>query len=236
MHAIDRQQLIDTFAYGMVPVPHSFINPSAPEYRETEAAAARYDHDVRRAAQLIEEVGFVKGADGAFRTSGGQPLRLEIRTTSGDDFKDKLLFGVAEEWKGAGLGAETVIIPRQRAEDREYRATRPGFELTRQPNDLSEGALRRFMSREAALPENDYRAQNRTRYMSAELDALIDSYLTTIPRAQRLDITRQMVRHVSENLPVMGITYNVEGTLISNRLTNVNAAVSTRNGHEWDAK
>lgn len=236
MHATDRKQLIDTIAYGLVPIPHNYVNPTAPEYRDTDSAAVRYEFDLRRAGQLIEEVGYRRGPDGVYRDAANQPLVVEIRTTSGDDFRDKLMFAVADQWKQAGVGAETVVIPRQRAEDREYRANRPGFEMVRQPNDMGEGALRRFTGKEAALPENDYRAQNRTRYMSPDLDDAIERYLTTIPIPERLNYARRIVAHVSENLVIMGITYNVEAMLISNRLSNVDATLDTRNGYEWDLR
>ena len=58
-----------------------------------------------------------------------------------------LLHRAADYFQRAGVGADTLIIPRQRLEDREWRANRPGFEVVRQPNDLSEGGLRRFHGR-----------------------------------------------------------------------------------------
>ncbi len=235
LHAVDRKNIIDTILYGQVPVPTSFINPGLPEFRETEAAAIRYDYDPRRAAQLIEELGYTRGGDGFF-ASAGQRLSVEVRTTAGDDLRDKLLFATSDYWQQNGVGVETVIIPRQRTDDREYRSTRPGFEMVRQPNDLTEGALRRYHGQEAALPENGFRGQNRTRYASPELDALIDRYLVTVPRQERLEVLRQMVRHISEQLPVMGVTYNVEAMLVSKRILNVDANVATRNGHEWDVR
>jgi peptide/nickel transport system substrate-binding protein len=236
MHATDRKGMIDTILYGQVPVPHSFINPALPEFRETEAAAARYDYDPRRATQLIEELGYTRGGDGFFAAANGQRLAAEIRTTAGDDLRDKLLFATSDFWQQNGVGVENVIIPRQRTDDREYRSTRPGFELVRQPNDLTEGALRRFHGQEAALPENSYRGQNRTRYSSPELDALIDRYLVTVPRQERIEVLRQMVRHISEQLPIMGLTYGVESMLIAKRIVNVDADVASRNGHEWDLR
>src|SRR5438094_1935681 len=148
LHAIDRQQLIDSFLGGFVPVPHSFLNPGDPFYKDTESQAVHYDYDPRRAAQLVESLRYTKAADGSFRETTGRTLSIEIRTTSGDDLRDKLLLGIANHLQQAGIGVETVIIPRQRAEDLEYRVTRPGFEMVRQPNDLSEGGLRRFHGRE----------------------------------------------------------------------------------------
>ena len=127
-------------------------------------------------------------------------------------------------------------LPDPEAQDLEYRINRPAFELTRQPDDFSEASLRRILGRESALPANGYRGQNRTRYMSAELDSLIDRYLITIPQKERMDIGREIVRHVTENLPIMGIAYDATAMLIGSEMSNVNAVDFTRNAHLWDVK
>ena len=157
LHATDRQALVDTFMGGMMPVAHSYVSPAQPEFKAVESSIIRYDYDPRRAAQLIEGLGYTRGADGIYRDAAGERLNVEIRTTAGDDLRDKILLTLANEWPGSGVTVEPVLIPRQRAEDREYRANRPAFEMVRQPNDLSEGALQRLTSSEAALPENNYR-------------------------------------------------------------------------------
>ena len=72
--------------------------------------------------------------------------------------------------------------------------------------------------------------------MNPELDALIDRYLVTIPWAERMQVGQQIVHHISEQLPIMGLLYNTEPLLISNRLKNVDANLSTRNSHEWDTQ
>ena len=61
-----------------------------------------------------------------------------------------------------------------------YRATFPGFELTRQPAELQ-----RYYSKEVPLPENNFRGGNRIRYVSPEFDGLLDRYFTTIPPRER---------------------------------------------------
>jgi ABC-type transport system substrate-binding protein len=145
-----------------------------------------------------------------------------------------MFYAAANNFQQVGLGVDTLIIPRQRVEDREWRANRPGFEVVRQPNDLTEAALRRMHGADAALPANNYRGFNRTRYASPELDSLIERFFTTIPRAERMDVLRGIVRHVSDQLPVMGVGHVVEAWLINNRVQNFSAPVSTRNGHNWD--
>src|SRR5581483_2045298 len=65
--AIDRQEIVDTFAGGMSPVPLSFLKPNQPEYGEIEASLPRYDFDVQRATRMLEDLGYSKGGDGFYQ-------------------------------------------------------------------------------------------------------------------------------------------------------------------------
>ncbi len=81
-HAIDRQAMADTLQGGVAPVAHSFLPPGQAEYREVEAQLPRYEYEPRRATQMIEALGYTRGADGALRDQTGQRLEIEIRTGS----------------------------------------------------------------------------------------------------------------------------------------------------------
>src|SRR6185369_280947 len=69
LSAIDRQQMVDTIQSGLGTVANSLVIPALPEYQEVEKAAVRYEYDPRKSAQLIEEIGFVRGAEGFFNDS-----------------------------------------------------------------------------------------------------------------------------------------------------------------------
>jgi peptide/nickel transport system substrate-binding protein len=236
LHAADRQQMVNSLLEGQSRVADSYVGPDQPEFADVQSSVTSYPYDLARANQLFERLGYTKGGDGIFRDASGQSPNIEIRTTGGDDLRDKIMFSIADSWNRAGIPTETVIVPRALADDREYRANRPAFEIVRQPNTLTESALRRFESREAALPENRYRGANRVRYQNPEYDVLMERYLVAIQPTERLELARQLVRHFSENLPVMGVLYSITPMLITNRLVNVTAEVNTRNSHEWDLR
>lgn len=231
MHAIDRRQLADTFMGGLTTVADSVIGPSEREYKEIEGSLVRYDYDPGKAAQLIEGLGYTMGSDGMFRGSAGQRLSVELRTGAGDQLQEKLVLAIADSWHRAGANAEPVIFPRQRSNDLEYRQTRPGFEMVRQPAEIN-----RFHSSGTPLPENGFRGHNRTRYINPELDALIDRYFITIPWLERMEVLGRIVHHLSDQLVAMGILYDAQPMLIANRLLQVTSAGQTSNAHEWDVK
>lgn len=238
MHALDRQQLVDSLQGGLVPVAHMMLSPDTLEHKESLGSIVRYENDPRRAVQLIDSLGYTRRADGGFRNTAGERLAVEVRATAGEDVFEKSVLAVGDYWQRIGVAVEPVIVPRQRDQDLEYITTFPGFNLTRQPNQLE--ALGDHRISQAPLPENGYRGRNRARYLNPEFDALVDRYFSTIPRAERLEIVKQVMHHITTNLTMMGLFYNTEPTLISNRLTGVTARTGDGthawNAHLWDVQ
>src|SRR5207245_11588909 len=114
-------------------VADGYLKPGEPEYPGIEGSIIRYEYDPRAAIQLIEQTGYRRSADEMFGSSGGQPLTIHFQTTI-MDIQQKSLLSVADYLKQVGVGSEIEVLAPQRVDDREYRATRPGFELTRTPN------------------------------------------------------------------------------------------------------
>jgi len=234
LYALDRKGMSDALQEGQASIAHSPLVPTEPEYKELESQIVRFDYDPRRAAQIIEGLGYSRGSDGFFLDERGQRLTIEGRTNAGDDLKDKLLFTSADLWQRAGVTVETYIVPRQAASDRELRSTYPGFDLVRQPFDPL-----RYHTAEAPLPSNRFQGNNRGRYMNAELDAIVDRYYVTIARPERLRVLGQMLHHISDQAVILGTLYGQEPILISNKLVNVAVSlpqrvVDTWNAAEWD--
>jgi peptide/nickel transport system substrate-binding protein len=165
LHAIDRQELADTIDYGLVPVANGLVYPTLVEGRETERAIVRYDYDQRRAAQMIEGLGYTRDSDGFYRDAGGQQLRLEIRATQGE-INPKTMFAVADFLQRVGVAIDPVIIPLQLVSDQQYRATFPGLIVNGGGGDADE--LEQSHSSRARLPETNYTGGNRSRYMNPE--------------------------------------------------------------------
>lgn len=81
---------------------------------------------------------------------------------------------------------------------------------------------------------------NNTRYRNAEYDALLDLYLVTIPMAERIESLGQVIYHIADQLPEMGLYYRVQPTMVAKRVTGAGArhvnGTEAWNVHEWDAK
>lgn len=200
---------------------HLYLAPSEPEYKEVEDAVIRYEYDPRRAIQLIEGIGYTRGSDGIFRDRNGERLAVELRS-NGERIIENTIVPVANFWTQLGVATEPVLVPPQRIVDREYVATFPSFRMMRQPNTASQ--FNRIHSSLTPLPGNRFVGSNYSRYKSPELDTLIDTFLTTIPRAERIQILRQAMRHISENLNQMGLFYDADFTFVGNRIGYIGAS------------
>jgi peptide/nickel transport system substrate-binding protein len=234
MYGTDRQELVDTIQGGLTSIAHLYLPPSEPEYAEVQDAVVRYEYDPRRAAQLIEGLGYTKGSDGIYRSAAGERLSLELRS-NGEPVTEKTIVPVANFWTQLGIPTEPMLIPPQRINDREYVATFPSLRMMRQGNEAY--MLNRQHSSQIPRPETNFVGTNYARYTNDEWDALIDRFLTTIPHAERIQALRAIMRHMSENLNLMGMFYDADFICLSNRLDNITAE-ETRlwNIQNWDVK
>lgn len=234
-HAIDRQEIADTAMGGKGVLADGILwDASNPEWKDIERSVVRYPFDPRRSNQLIEEIGYRKRADGFFYDpTSDQRLTVELRTLTSFDTAVKIIFPVADYWQRVGVGVDTLIVPQQLQGDRKYRAERPGFDLPTSPRNLT-----RHHSAEVALPENDYRGANRARYSNPDFDTLIDRYYVTIPWTERMAVLSQIVHHMTDQVTVMGLFFDITPVMVANRIRNVKAWRGSElwNPHEWDVK
>jgi peptide/nickel transport system substrate-binding protein len=230
LHALDRQQMVDTIQFGMSDVAHAILNPKDPEYPPIQGDIIRYEYDPRQSARLIEEIGYVRAPDGFYQSAAGQRLAVEIWASG----ESKTMIAAADSWKQAGVDASPVVLPPQRWSDREYVAQFPGFRIQRQPN--SGFNLRGFQSTATPRPETRYAGNNYSRYISPELDGLIDRYFTTVPKEERSQALGSVIHYMTDVVTVMGLYYDVQATLVTNRITGMTSPGTGWNAHIWDIR
>jgi len=231
-YALDRTQMATTIQHGQVPIANSFFPVNTPEYADAEQAAVHYDYDPRKAIQLIEDLGYVRDADGSFRDNANQQLTVPIWTSGGLDEQVKATLSVADYWKQVGIDAEPVVIPTQRASDREYLANFPAFVLHQQ--SVGRAFMPNLLSSAAPLAENQYVGANYSRYRNPELDALINRFTITVRPEDRSPIVQQMVRLTTEQAVLIGLYSNATAILVANRIHGVTGEKPGWNIHLWN--
>jgi peptide/nickel transport system substrate-binding protein len=239
-HAIDRQELADTLVAGMSPVAHTFLSPNQAVYRDIEAAVPRYEYDPARAAQMLEAAGYRKGADRTYRDEANRRLELEVRSAP-EDQAAKSATAIADYWQRLGVDATAVRTTPQQSQDPQYVATFPAFAVFGGPNDVN--SLRILHSSQTRLPGNSFRIGgpgNRSRYMSSEFDTLLDAYTRTVSMPERITALGQIIRHMADQVTVVGLYYIPQSGAISDRMVNVSVEwpgqYITWNAREWDVR
>jgi len=238
LHAIDRQEMVDTIMLGQGGIAHTVVPGLWREYEGIQDAIVRYEYDPRKAAQLIEELGYRKGGAGIYEDSTGQRLGFEHWGIQEEQERVRATFIVTDFWKKLGLDVEPNILPAARSRDRELQAGFPAFMVRGVPGSYS--VLDSFYhSKNIPTAENGFQGNNRARYANGELDAAIDRFSATIPFQPRVQVLKDVVRHQSEQAVWMGMFYAVYNTMVSNKVSGVTPGSNRAkafNAHLWDVK
>jgi peptide/nickel transport system substrate-binding protein len=222
LHATDRQSMADTFIGPKTAVAHSYVGPDTPGYELIEPSIIKYAYDPRRAMQMIEGLGYTRATDGFFVDGANQRLQVEVRTTIRAELQPKIVAAVVDDWRQAGVDAQQMNVPPQQMTDREVMSLFPAFLMPGGTNGLSPEEMMRFHSSSTPLLENGLRVTgNQSRHRSPELDSYIEQYVTTIPLTERLQALARFAHYQSDILPSMGLFYQVESTVIANRIQGV---------------
>lgn len=233
LHAIDRQAIVDTVQEGVGAVSEMTPSIGSPYYAAIAPYMVRYEYDARKAAQILEQLGYSRGPDGMLVDRAGTKLSVEIRTTQDNAARVRALTVVASDWEKVGVGVQQSITSAQLQGDRQYRQERPGFEINRNGAQLNTVAA--YHSRGILRAENNYRGVgplNYPRYSHPELDDLTDRFERTIPMTERLQLAGQIVNHLTSRVVMLGLYYDVEPAMVSNRLKGFNGYVF--DAHKWD--
>jgi peptide/nickel transport system substrate-binding protein len=204
LQAIDR----DTLREAMLP---GFPDTSGDTFvRSTDALGgvvgrpfARYPFDPARAAQLLAEGGWQRGADGRLLNQQGAPVRVEMR---GAPIYAREVAIAADYWRQAGVDVTEVIPNAVRSREPEYRSTFPGVDT----NDRGSGdtVFVTFDGRSHALAENRWSGANFNHYVNPNMDRLIDQLYITVGD-QQAQVIKQMSEILAEDVPVLPLYFKM---------------------------
>jgi ABC-type transport system substrate-binding protein len=143
---------------------------------------------------------------------------------------------VSDFWRRSGFTIDEIVYGQQRVADREYRHTRPGFEIL--GFGLPSESYANFHSKQIPLAETNWLGQNRTRYNNAEYDSLLDTYFVTIPRPARMEVLRKIVHQFGDQLILLPLAYTTNHVGVGKRFTGITGRGSNHtegwNAEQWD--
>ncbi|HZT07913.1 MAG TPA: ABC transporter substrate-binding protein [Chloroflexota bacterium] len=213
-YGIDSATAVEVLTAGRGLQTPTITSPKVDFYPEIDRVIQRHPYDQRRVAQLLEEVGFVRGGDGFFARRDGQTVKLGVWSSAGTKNEQEAATYV-DSLRRAGVDASPNVITAAQLGDRRLRALLPGLVLRGGGPGLDG-----LTSSAIAGPENRWTGDNRYGWSNGEYDRVFEAWASTLDQQERNSLTAQLERIISEELPIIPNFFGV----------NVNAVVGPLQG------
>ncbi len=232
-HALDREAMNDAVVNGQGAVTDTIISPLMPYYPDVERAVTKHPYDLRRSEQLMNEVGYRKSSDGVF-ARGNERFVADLRVLAGAQQEVELPL-LGSQLAAAGFETQQSVIPPVQGQAGQYQATLPSFFAGGSAS--GERALTNFATAAIPTADNRWTGRNYGAWSNAEYDRLIESFLSTLPRPERVQQIVQMAKILSDDLPAIPYYFSPDGVAFTANLTGPQVVVpdvaTTWNIHEW---
>lgn len=239
LHAINRQEIVDTLFHGVEPVIHGPMSPRRPQAPRADQVVMKYDFSLARAQALLEEAGWRRGSDGVLVNGRGERLAIEGRGGSSGD-EAKLQAATISYWNTIGVETTVNNLDSRVANTEEYRNRWPGANWGSH-NVVIEDWSDRFAN--AALPTENNRwvGNNVSRWSTPEKEAVLQELERALDPRRWEDLTVEFVRLFSLELPHLPLKGSSEVTTVRRGISNVQTRIESGgensrawNVHEWE--
>jgi len=209
LHAIDRETLADTMVEDRGMVADTVPPPTMPYYSAIDRIMTKYPYDLRRAEQLLGELGYRRGADGLYASPTEGRLRIEVRGVSGGAEEQDTTI-VNNFLREAGLDTYITLLPSStRAVDEKTKGTFPG--LTLNNNTLQRGlGLNKWLTTNIGSDADNWVGGNRMGWSHPDADRLYELWTTTLDRPQSTQHLVQMMKLLNDEMPSPPLYYNFQ--------------------------
>jgi peptide/nickel transport system substrate-binding protein len=231
--AVDRRTIAEQL-YGAAGQPTSnYLN--AP--RQFASPNTRWEFDLDKAAQLLEQAGWKRGSDG-IRVKDGRRMQVVFQTTT-NLVRQKTQAIVKQALERIGIEVELKAVPVS-----VFIASDPGnpdtvahFYADMQMISYESGIdpqvwMRRFVSWDIAQKANNWTGQNRVRWANAEYDRLWKQVETELDPIKRAALFIRMNDLLIEDVAVIPVVWRKNVYAVSHTLRGL--ALSPWDSVTWD--
>jgi peptide/nickel transport system substrate-binding protein len=231
--AVDRRTIAEQL-YGAAGQPTgNFLN--APQ--QFQSPHTRWEFDLNKAAQLLEEAGWKRGSDG-IRLKDGRRMKVLFQT-SANQVRQKTQAIVKKAMEQVGIEVELKAVP-----SNVYFASDPGnpdtyshFYADMQMAAITlgfdpQGPMRLFVSWEIAQKANGWAGRNYVRWANAEYDRLWKQAETELDPVKRAALFIRMNDLLLEEVVVIPVVWRKEVSAVSHTLRGM--ALSPWDSILWD--
>jgi len=234
-HTVDKAAINEAIYGGGSLVADFMIPPVSMYGAAIDRVIPKYTLDLRRSEQLMNEIGFTKGADGMYASPTEGRFTVQVQTNaSGDNVSEQQV--LASEWRRAGFDAQEAVLPAAQSQDNQVRATYSGMFTNN--TGLGVPALMNHTSERIPRADNRWQGGNRGGWSNASFDRLADSFNTTLDQSERERQAVEMARLVAEDLPSISLFYRTQPWISGNTLKGLQLVAPESNMswniHEWE--
>ncbi|WP_345997221.1 ABC transporter substrate-binding protein [Sodalis praecaptivus] len=195
-YATDRRSIIDSSLYGMAEPAASPITPVLAKYHN--GSVKRYDFDLARAAQILDDAGWKVGARG-IRSKAGKPLKFVLEVDAGNMTRQQIALILQDTWKKLGVdvtlkaGDFGALVQRLRAKPSDVQAAITWYITAPDPDIIT------YYGTDRSL--------NIAKYSNPQTDALLEKGRLTVDEGERIHIYQQVQEIIADDAPVIFLYY-----------------------------
>ena len=228
-YAVDRPGIVAKIREGLSTVAQGTMPVLSWAY-QPDKMTTRYDYDPAKAEQMLDEAGWVKGADG-LRGKDGTPLTFEMYTYSGDKTIEGYASVFQENWKAIGVTMtpkyeEFSAFVTRLTKTFDFQAFLVGFFWNVDPDQQTMWDTKQYGP-----------GFNLYNYSNPKVDELLEKALRTLDKAERTQNYVDAQNLILADAPALIIDFPKDIWGVSSRLKNfIPNAVSyaaTWNSYQW---
>jgi peptide/nickel transport system substrate-binding protein len=191
-YAVNRTDLLDVAEQSLAVPQFSFVQPT--NQRWVNTSVTRYDQDMPRARQLLQEVGYKVDRDQLVGKEG-KPVKLQVLYPTSSTPRGKIAAYLQQQYKQLGIDVEVKGLDYNAYTDQVQ--NRHDFDISLAA--YGGGSLDPDLGPRAQLVTNGQ--QNVTGYSNPQVDELFRQAATTLDEAKRKQMYDQIQTLVNADLP-----------------------------------
>ena len=209
LHALDRQRIIDELWNGAAVIAHTNLGPKNIFYSTNDDPATKhYDYDVAAANALLDEAGWVMGAEGV-REKDGTKLSFTCTTITGDTARRPIAELAQQMLAEVGVDMQLQEAP--------VSAILQGMRNGTMESSLFNWTYGSVDPDPSATLRSDG-GSNWNSYENPHMDELIDQGLLLVDPAQRKPIYDEIQQIVAEDVPMLYLQWDDWYNVFSSRV------------------
>lgn len=219
LHGLDRVQINERLFGGKQPIAESSVNPLDWVHAK-DIPGTRFDP--ARAKALLDEAGWRMGGDGIRRNDKGEPLALDLMTTSGNRVRELVEQVLQSQWKALGVDIRIRNEPArvlfgETLTKRRYSGM-VMYAWISAPESVPRSSLHSSMIPSAA---NNWAGQNYAGFQSPEIDAVLDQIEVELDRNKRRELWRRLQQIYASELPALPLYFRADPFIVPKWLKGV---------------